>query len=511
MAERTFTFDDWRGGEYGELGEANAPPNSFTSNECLVYRSGLIGPRPGTKYLAPTGLPGGTVWGVIGVEDKIVFGVADKVYGFTAPNGAVAQIGANLNSTPTAGQFIRNGPDKVILASLDDTAYAIDPGANTCTALTSAPGTRAIAQYGVRLMAASTTANPRRIYYSAAADYTSWPALNFFDVLASGGFPITHLEEIRQRLAIANEGGEWWALTGTPGVNDVLRRQSRGDVAPPTPHHAARVGETLWFLPSGDNFPVQYSGITVDKLRHRHLSLPQESTFGHDYGDYAAASLPQAETVVFAHPEFFWSVFHNGVWHRISMSGGSSNLTATTLVGPSAEADSDTPFVFCNNGVFEAWQPTLDRPARVSDTWAGPGDLGDLSGLHVPMQGAFLTREQWSERGEDLVVRTVIVDFETFDTECEPSVLFDGNNELGVTVSALHRYGAIESYGGETQYWRAPTSEGAAAGNGTRGTALRHVFRVGDQGPGQGFRLLVGMRGVAVKKVTVIAESEDRR
>src|SRR3990167_2675901 len=147
--------------------------------------------------------------------------------------------------------MVRAGNSMLYYLIATGAAYELTPATPALSAMTSSPAARAIAQYGERvLLVGASGANYRRLRYSAKADPDSWPALNFIDIpypnTAQEGFTVTYITDLRQRLLIANDGGEWWALSGVPGVNDVLRRQQRGDRVPASRHSVARVGESVY-------------------------------------------------------------------------------------------------------------------------------------------------------------------------------------------------------------------------------------------------------------------------
>lgn len=497
--ERVFQFADWRGGEFGDLGAQGGPPNSFTGKNVMRYRSGAVGPRPGVKNVSPSGLPNGPVWalGAVPLANGIVFGIGNTLYGVTSPGSGAAVALGTIAVTPTTPQQIVPRSGVLDLAVYGDKAYTIDPVAATTTALTGSPAGSTLALYGVRMVNANPAANPSRVFYSAAADFNSWPALNFFDVGAAG-WPVTYVDEIRQRLAIANGAVEWWALTGVPGVNDVLRRQTRGDLAALSHRHVARIGETLWFIAPNEDFPVQYSGVTVDKLRYRHLTFTSgvASSFG-------AASLPAPESVLFVEAGgtnrglLFW----NDVWTFHTFGVTTSQFVTAERPATSLADSTSVPMLLSDGGgpgvaaKLYAFHQTLDRPGKVGDTWAQPGDDST-----TPMAAELATREEWGTRGEDLVARTVIVDFVKWNTGSTSTNHFD------LVVRGLHRYNTVGFKDSAVQKF-----DEAAALTTADATVDRRVFRVGDQGVAQGLQVrFSNLRGVAIRQVTVLADSEVR-
>ena len=62
MQRRVIKYENFRGGEYGRVEAWNAPPNSWTGQNMIVYRTGELGVRPGLKNISPSsGLPAGKI------------------------------------------------------------------------------------------------------------------------------------------------------------------------------------------------------------------------------------------------------------------------------------------------------------------------------------------------------------------------------------------------------------------------------------------------------------------
>lgn len=505
MATETIVLDSFRGGEYGLLGASGATPDSFTGLNVMVFQDGTIGPRPGLVSVAPSGIPTGAVWGFIGSgltgTNRILFGVGNTVYGYTySPLGAVATIGTLSGGTPatTPVKMVQYGSATVYAVAYGDKGYKILPASPSVTALASFPGCRVCGVYGDRMIAANKASNPNRVYYSAAADFTSWPAANYFDV--SADWPIQHVEEARSRLAIANSGSEWWTLSGVPGVNSTLRRAPRADVSPFAPNHVARLGETLWFLPATTDFPAQFTGAVTDKLRLRNLAFAG-NTSSLSAGSYGAAALPGSESVVFTNSDTARALLlHNDVWTVHSIPAG---------IGPYVTAVADGgvgvnlgALLFCDGGgasaaaQFFSMRPTIDRPGKTGDATAQPGDAST-----TPLNAYFTTAERWQQAGREITVRTVTVDFVKWNTGSAST------NHIDCTVRNLYRTGVAGTKTSGPRAW-----DEAASVTTADKTPDRHVFAFGDQGGAHGFQLLFeNLRGVAIRRITVHAEITDAR
>lgn len=508
MAAETFVVDDFLGGEFGDLGPSGAAPAQFSGLNVMVYQDGSIGPRPGMMEIAPTGVPTGAVWGFLGTGRTttrgILFGIGNTVYGFTySPLGAVGSIGTLSGGTPTVApvKMVQYGSALAYLVSYGDKGYKIDPVAPAVTAHANFPGGRVCGVYTVRMIAANTATNPNRVYFTAVqptpGDFTSWPALNYFDVGAA--WPVQHVEEARSRLAIANSGNEWWSLSGAPGVNSTLRRAPRADVSPYAPHHVARIGETLWFLPGNMDFPAQFTGAVTDKLRLRYLAFTDSA--GAAGSTFGACSFQPSETLIFTNATTArMLVMQNGVWTVHSIPAG---------IGPYVTALSDGgvgvtegAVLLCDGGAggvaprFYVWKPTIDRPGKVGDAEAQPGDAST-----TPLAAEFELPERWARDGREITVRSVAVDFVKWNTGASVP------NHIGLTVRNLYRAGVAAHKDSGAREWSEPGSATPADK-----TLDRHVFTFGEQGSAHGFQLrLSDLVGVGIRRITIHAESSEPR
>lgn len=489
--ERIHTFDRWTGGEYGDLGSTAAPRNSWHGTNVMVYQNGLLGPRPGVIEITPSGMPTGTAWALRGLGSTaprgVVLGIGTKMYGFTfSPLGAVTDLGNVAGAPSSAAQLIQYG-NLGYLVLPGDKAYKVDPDATIVTALSSAPGGRTIAQYGVQTIIAGTAANPNRVYYSALGDPTTWPALNYFDV-GSEDWAVVHAEESRSSLALMNTGQEVWRLSGVAGVDDTLRRTSRGDLAPAEWYNVARVGEGLWFVPYGEDWPVLFTGTITNKLDLRHLRFTQGAG-----NEVAVSALPGSDTVCFveADGDDRMMVLHNDVWSFHDVGVNLSRLVSPVSVG--GVSYRENPLLLCDGGGASApklylWAPTLERPGKVGDTLAQPGDA-----TTTPLLAQVDTPEVWSEDNREILAREVSVDFATWNTGASATNHFD------IRVASLHRRGDTAAQWSRIQSYDEPTAD-----TGSDAQPGRKVFRFGDQGRGHGYKIEVtNMRGVALDNMYV--------
>lgn len=511
----SITFSDFTGGEFAQLGPTGCKPNQFTGTNVMVYQDGSIGPRPGVKQVAVTSTVVGSVWAFRGLgaapgvtDFQYLFGQGQRVRKFTDTlSSGITTVGTVSITATVTTQIIQNGPLTGYIPLYGAGVYQVS--STTVTALTASPGARVGAPFGVRLLVGNTIANPNRIYYSAAADPTSWPALNFFDI-GLAAWPNTYMDEIRQRMSIANQGGEWWSESGVPGVNDVLRRLPRGDLGPLQWYHAVRMGEVVWFLPAGDDFPVQFTGSTVNGLALDYLRFTNGT--GTDYF-LSALPVPQVVTAFEVGGSNRGLIMSHGTWSYHQFGVTTRFATPGSIGGTSA--DYDRPMLLTDGGSasaapsFYTFAPALDRPGKVGDSYAQPGDMST-----TPLVASMAIPYHWASRyyhatsiatDSDLTVQEVTLDGFTWNTGSSAT------NHCDVQVRSLFRYGTANNptaYKDSTaQSFDQPTASTPADR-----TDVRVRLRFGDQQPAQGFQIrLSNMRGFAVRRIRVSYTETGRR
>lgn len=500
-------FSDWSGGEFGDLGPTGCKDNQFTGLNVMVYKDGSVGPRPGFKgtYVLTTG----DVWAFRGVGSndgnaRIFYGQGKNIKRWLPADLTTAVVGTISITATVTTQIIQMGPAHAeipiyghkVYEAVDFSLPGTSGGSYSVKEIPSSPGGKVGTVYGVRLLVGNTTTNPKRVYYTGAQTTTAiatstWPALNFFDV----GLPdwdITFMDEQRQRVSIGNNGGEWWGLTGTPGVNDSLRRQPRGDQSPAQWYHATRVGESVWFLPQGKDFPVQFTGSVVDKLRWKYLRFT-----GGVGTDFVAGSLPAADIVLFAQvvqdgSAPYLLMLCNDVWTYHQTTANIQYITPPSVGGTGVNFDS--PIFTASRGgdgsfpgVF-AFQPTLDRPGKTGDTYAAPGD----SSSTTPLTATFATRYFWAS-DRDIRVTAVTIDGFTWNTGSAST------NHVDVQVRSLFRYDAVPYVDSVAQSFDEPTAITT-----TDRTDKRFRITNPDAPWAQGFQIrLSAIRGFAVRRIRV--------
>jgi hypothetical protein len=514
-AVKEVRYDDFSGGDFGNIDAANAPPNTFSASNMIVYRNGMIGPRAGLLPLSyvrgvpdDTGIVKGIGWrGTANVD--LWWIVNDAV--FYAPSrtvgGTVGLFSGFLDATPGAGvspQWIEYGNDDTYLTIYGDDLYHMThEGTPTCTKVTSGKGGRAIAFHGDRLFVAGVSGSLYRVYFSATLDPDDWTGGEFFDVPNASG-AIVGMWDQRNHLSILTQNGEWWVVTGAPGTDSAfLRRVTGGGVHPwvACADMGVCIGsDELWHTPILANYPADFNGATVNEKRYLDLQYGTSLTQT-GIGTVKALRGFRPDEVVFWFPASQRvGLYVNGVWtmHTIAISGVTLSVHAVS--------DNQGQIIFTDGGgasaqpKFYTWKIDLDRPANTGDALAKPGDAKttfNTATLYFP--------EEWVPDGTEVRVRSVTVDFTKYDTGSA------SNNSFTVTPRTISRYATPTA--NVTDATAQSFSEAVTAWTAGVGTAIRDrkVMRFGTEARyGGGFQIrMSGIAGVAIKSVTVEIETRN--
>lgn len=536
MADRThiIEYKDFSGGDWGTREAWNAPSNSFSATNMLVYRTGELGVRPGVRAVTPTGAPTGLVMGINEAPDSdgVIYVQGNKTYWFDPSRPSLglvtsaASFNMDLTSTVPAPTFARVG-DVVFIISQDGVAQAT--GALTLARLSNAPAGSHGALFGEVFVVVYADLTLSNVEFSdSTAALNTWPgAVNTFDV-GNGLVPAACYSQ-RSALQIMTNGGIY-VVTGTLNADTAAFAVRKSSVrkGPQSAWASAQsVDDTIWYVEDGGVYPASFDGANFRTWSTIQLPLLTSESPG---VGVATFEYPYVNDAVFLSPyaaggglEFLstaW-VHLRGVWTKhqfpatidIGSDGGIAHGRMATypvsfFADPGAALDSGTnlrpttTFVMTDDGdsspatapVFWAWSPDLDRPGSETDlisTWdplgvrLAPERAGDASDEQV--SGSVSFPEWHAPDGSEVLVRTVSVDFRKWNTGGSLTNHFD------VTVDSLRRYN------GES-----PQSSGALAFDeagseaSTGGTLDRRVFSFGDQGLGNGFQLhFTNCRGVA--------------
>jgi len=489
----TVVYDKWDKGEFGTMNPAQAPNGSWTGTNVVVYRDGMIGPRPGIKII-DQGVPD-TLGPLVGLgftpvggagDTPIFFIIGTKVWLFD-PDGtsSLVEASAELASAPpdnTIGvviskESVRSIGSEVYFVVDNDKTYRLNGNTQVLTPIAdSAQGTD-IETYRDRMMVAN---GGLRIFYSAAADFSDWPAGNFFDVGPS--WRIINMTEFRDSMLIFTASGAW-TLTGT-ATDGTLRRLS--DTLPPQDKAVVKTNDDIVYVPSSRSAPVSYNGSYGDERSMQHLeswTSAGRTCFGvQSYGNRDVLFLAD-------NSKLLWR--KNGAWSIHSIGQG---------VGPWITRYFDDNVVLATTGSvsddpdFYMLATNLDRPAFTSDTWASPGDHSN-----TPLDASFRLPDYLAPEGKELRVRSVTVDFIKYTTGSAT------NNNITITVTSQFRE-LVADDSSITPY----VLFNEATTGATAGVRTRKVYRGTPGTWGGGYRItLSDLKGVAIDRVVVEFEQRN--
>jgi hypothetical protein len=506
VARAKIVYEDFKG-EYGATSGAKAPPGTFKATNMQVYKTGLLGPRAGLKAMAYTSVPAAAVKGMgwRGTTAKdlwVAFGTDVQRNDTLTPGSAFVDFATNLASTPTHPvQGVEYGTLNSFITNFDDKSYILNHTTPTLTAIATAPGGTCVSLYGERMMVASTTAQPTRVYFSAAGDFTSWPAGNFFDLPASSG-AVAAMFQQRNGLTILTLNGEWWVLTGVPGTsNAFLRRVGAGGVHPwiMNPNAAANLGsDEVAFVGIRSDYPSKFNGSYVaDDMRH--LEIHGGVAYTGDT-DIKVLRGGRAEEVVIIFPgtaPVSGALYTNGVWTLMQFG---QNLTVY------ATSDGQGRIMFTDGtstAKFYTWTLDLDRPAFLTDTLQTRGDGVNSPYTDYPVAASVLFPEFWAQDGSEVRVRSVEIETTKWDTSGAGTSQINVGYSLDVT--SIDRYNQAA-----TSVVSQALSENGNLYN-TTGVRSRNVFRFGTNVRyAGGFSVgLSTIQGLAIERIIVEYETRE--
>lgn len=504
---KSLTFSDFSGGWYGTLDPAKADPNTFDSRNIILYRDGSLGPRAGLKAFNLGRTTTGKITGfhyTLHDTKNLLYVDGTHVWAVKADNSGtgVVDLGALTGAvnTPVADlvqPFVNFDTQYTYISNLTTTSsgrpWRIDLNAGTMTVVSASPGPAlSMSFYGTRMVRGAGLV----LYYSTRLAPTSWPSTNFINIGLKGS-EIVFVAEFRNHLTILTRDGQWWVLTGVPGVNDTLRRMAEGFVRPAWISPAAVVtiaDEGIYYLSPENNFPGLFDGATHKEFQYLTMS-PESGRASYASSNTVSSYLgvkalqagdPNEPAFILVAPTNRMLVRHHGVWvlHQFGVDVGQSwaqdGQGRMFLFGPPQAAANTPSYVFNLH---------LDRPAFVSDTFAQPGD-----NTTTPLDAYITFPEQWSATSDLWQVKEVVVDFTRWDTGAPV------NNRIDVKVESLGRGSELDD-GEMVRTWQQPGSLSPATMNGQRD---RVRLQFGEQGAGAGCRVtLENIRGVAIRSVTV--------
>ena len=497
MADFAIRFDDFKGGDYGDLDPAAAENDQYRGNNVHVYDSGLIGPRAGLKPLTISGLP--THTHAPGPKAFSTFGnklliVLNRLY--QIPTDTLVAAAQDVYPTSAANP-VRFARANNILYSLKDGVVYKHVG--TGTVAISAPATFSeLVQWEQWLVAIDATV-PYRIWYteltSSGPDFDVWPANNFLYV--GGNQAVNTLLPIYNTLYAGKTSG-WWAISGVLGIQAAVRSITIGNGPRDARRAAVTTDNRVIYWPN-QNSPALFDGEQT-RINNRQ-SLRQAQT---EFPSDGIAVTPTHQKVYMAgdanadnDATDLYELAQGKRWAYLSLNTAIGGITPSDprcgCQLPSGVIFTvNNPTTVGNTVIISAFQHDLSRPGHHTDTWASPTDPGETE----LVTGSVDLKAWYDGQGRQVMVKSVIVQFRKWASGIEDSL-----NRMTLNVEAHGGYEAGTRAGANAE-WYEPCERATTAG-------VDDSWRVnvGAQGWGNGFQIKFPvLAGVAIREVVALVE-----
>lgn len=509
----TKVFNDFSGGWRGTLDLAKIPDNMYEARNLIVYRDGSIGPRPGIRSFDYGRTNSGKIHAAFyrGGAQPVMFVEGTDLWAVDDDN-----TGNNLTDKGNIAAEPDNDWPVVIVRPTDRNGHLIVPGddfyrigsgggitASGMKADTTMDAGFAVAQYGDLVVLAGLPADHARprIHFCEPGDAFTWDPLDFIDLVTLSS--VVYMSAQRNFLSILNAEGSWIVLTGTPAINEVVRKVSNPALRPapvaPTGAMLTPGDETIYFLSPVNNYPTSFDGATYKEMPY--LSMTPEDPSA-SYADDADPLEPYRQVAVvqgvdntsvgfiLKDPVNRMLLKQRGSWHlhefAVDMGIAWGYDSRGRMFGFGPQETIPTP------GYTMDFR--LERPAFTSDTHAQPGDLSD-----TPLNNELILAEQWTEEGDEFLVSEIIIDARLWDTGV-------ANDSFTVKVEALSRGSEIADAEAERDW----TIDATGFSTTEEGTPRRIRINFGDQTSGAGYRVtFTDLVGVAFRQIIVVDGAKD--
>lgn len=497
MTSTHISFESFEGGERGLFDDFKPIPSSFRAVNLLKNMAGELMVRPGLQNITPSGYATtGKVWAFGATSHTnanrfFVQGTAVKT--FVDGGTSLQSVVATLDSTPAEACPYVEG-DFIYFSNRGDGIYKLDcsPTPPVLTKLTGAPGGRALAIYGSRLVTANyDDAFPYRIRFSDENDFNSWPAENFIDV--DNAFQIGGLFVQNNHLTIMKQES-FWALYGVPGVNDTLRKVIRMNGG--LNQFAGAVGylDEIAFHGLGMRTPGLFNGVkAINKHNLQYgvttagtpaAQIPEIGVFAVRAMDEGFVLIDSASNQAATLLQDTWTYHTFGV----DVSGMGTNIgnIDNVILTTDGGGTSIIP-------KFYVWYPTAMTPGI-----EGSGSMRAGDDSATALSGTLTMPEYWQDnfRGsgnKEFHVSKVIIDFRSYNTGSST------HNHFDLQVKAM-RVDDAQTFTSATQSWDEASSSSSASG-----TVRRVVFTPEGLPYGNGFQLLLtNIRGIAIQGFQIL-------
>lgn len=495
---KQFVYDDFTGGERGDIHARKAPGNMFSAINMVVYGDGCLGPRAGLKEyteLGGTDYQNGHLTSIAYIPGSPTANSQEVWY---TQDHRLHYFLMDEFGTQDVGQFatlftdVATDPGIIPLLSLysyytiaGDGTYRCTLADHTMTKITDAPGGAAVIEYLDQLYVCGTNP-PNRVEYSAAGDFDTWPVGNFFDI--GYAWPVQRVFRFQNGLVFLTGDQRWWLLQGTPDTG-TLRSiiAGRGDGSP---YNAFVDRENVWCVVKGDDatYPMRFTGSTIDTDKYKYLRvLPTHSDISGlvSYGDEDYLWIA---TVGSTNRGLMQS---NGVWTQhafdLALSHFCTRMRANYFM---LTVDGDAS----HKPRFFRSQFGLNRPSFVSDDWSAPGD-----GSNTPFYAAVEFKEEWGDSADMLRPKSVQVEFTSYDTGSET------DNNMDVFVKLVDRFGSTDDGMTDVVNWTEPS-----ASSGSYGVRHKKIFSLNATSAAGGVQVtIMNIKGVKIERVVLDCEVEQ--
>lgn len=501
-AYKQVVYDKWDKGEFGTMNPAQAPNGSWTGNNVVPYKDGMIGPRPGMREITFSNSPSknGPMLGfgfspVAQAGNRPIFFILeDRAYAFNPAAGSPALKAAvpDLDAAPmnTDAQRVlfkescRLIGGEVYFSVDNSFVYRLDLRADP-PALTAITDSGVVPSAGTDLELFRDrlfSPNGMRVFYTDPADFETWPAGDFFDVGAA--FRIVSVMTFRDALFFFTQSGVW-SMTGSSPADGTFRRVS--ETLAPLDKAVVSTNDELLYIPLSRSAPVSFNGSYGNERALMHLEDWKSAAVN----AYGVQSYGNRDVLFLSgNSDLLWR--KNEAWSFHSVGED---------VGPWITRYFDDNVVLAYPGTssvdprFFMLAMNIERPGFTSDQWAQPGDASD-----TPLDASFRLPDYLAPNGKEVRVRSITVDFVKYDTGSSV------DNNISVTVSSQFR----EKFDGpDTDDTRTLFSEPGSEAT-TSGVYSRRVLRGFPVAWGGGYRISFSdIRGVAIDRVIVEIEEQN--
>lgn len=506
MAEsgKIVTWNNFKGGDYGDFGGSKPPPGTFHAKNMLVYTDGSIGPRAGLKNITPASMPNGALLALASTSTpnrELFFLIGTTGYYAKVTDPGVVPIAYSGTLDDTPDQPVKPKHDTATLLftvrqddSTPDKVYRVDPVAGTIAGIPGSAGGIDVVLQGQQLIVA-TSEFSNQILGSSPDDPTDWSAGIFADV--DDNWQVTALHVVRNTLAIIKRTG-WVVMTGVLGdfTSQVFRKVSSADGVLHSWHCEIDANDNVWFWPLFRQSPAVFNGQTIQYFGQINRPIRVD--------DATIATTPLNRGVTVVNGKLTPST-------TVLVQGGDDNGGAIFANNQWTLHDFETPisgmvtsngnqFLITDGGSDSAPAQIystffdLDRPAFVGEGLVSPGDNSD-----TPVDALITFPQFWSPNGREFTVRQIMVSFTSYDTGNTATNHFG----LDLTVMGRGRGKGYQMVQAISQEFDQTPSESS-----NTGTDQEWYFNVHCDA-GSGIEVtLKDIRGVKIRAVSVL--SPDR-